>query len=210
MRCTSLSFGRRRPGTVFVRRPPKALPPSSMNPSCFPGPSSPTGPHRNDGPSKPLSVPPKQAALIDQPAVRRALRRMVAWMEKNPHTRDDLLQEALLCLWSKERHHPGQRTSWYLQGVEFHLRHLKNSGRSLDSPKHRGAQAAFADSADGPNEWPGMLDLDDGIMSEVNAHDLFALLVDKMQGESGGKDQKRPAIPEPKKPCRPTCFGKCK
>lgn len=119
--------------------------------------------------------------LTDEPTVRQALRRMVSRMEENPHMREDLLQEALFHLWLEERQHPGQRLSWYLQGVKFHLQHLRTSGRSLDSAKHRGARAAFADSHKGQDQRLDSLDFDEGIMSEVNAHDLFALLAERLK-----------------------------
>ena len=106
---------------------------------------------------------------------------MVVRMEENPHAREDLLQEALIYLWSKERQYPGQRLSWYLQGVKFYLQHLRTSGRSLDSPRHRGARAVFASSRNGRDEWPDTLGFDEGIMSEVNAHDLFALLAERLK-----------------------------
>src|SRR2546428_13279552 len=89
------------------------------------------------------SVEQEQGVLIDRPAVRKALLRMVIRLEENFQDRKDLLQEALVCFWSMARQYPGQRRSWYLQSVRFHLHHFRTSGRSLDSPKHRGAQASF-------------------------------------------------------------------
>src|SRR5438876_11256544 len=107
----------------------------------------------------------EQALLTDEPAVRNALLRMVIALDDNFHAREDLLQEAYLCFWSRTRQFPGQRLSWYLQSVNFYLHHLKTSGRSLDSPKRRGAQAAFADDCDGRDAWLDTLDFDEGIMS---------------------------------------------
>src|SRR5712691_7729390 len=124
-------------------------------------------------------VEQQQALLTDEPAVRKALHRMVITLEENFHAREDLLQEALVYFWSRERQYPGQRLSWYLQGVNFYLHHLKTSGRSLDSPKRRGAQADFADDCDGWDEWWDSFELDEGIMSAVNAHDIFSVLVDR-------------------------------
>jgi DNA-directed RNA polymerase specialized sigma24 family protein len=59
--------------------------------------------------------------LTDEPAVRKALLRMVIRLEENVHAREDLLQEALVYVWSRERRFPEQQRSWYLQGVRFHL-----------------------------------------------------------------------------------------
>jgi len=119
--------------------------------------------------------------LIDEPAVRKALLQMVMRLEANFHAREDLLQEALFCLWSRERQFPGKRRSWYLHGVKFYLQHLKTSGRSLDSPKRRGAQAAFADNGDERDDQRDGLELDQGIMSAVNAHDIFSVLEDRLE-----------------------------
>ena len=119
--------------------------------------------------------------LTDEPAVRKALLHIVIALEDNFHAREDLLQEAFLCFWSRTRQFPGKRLSWYLQGVNFYLRHLKTSGRSLDSPKRREAQAAFADGCDGRDDWLDTLDSDEGIMSAVHAHDIFSVLVERLE-----------------------------
>jgi len=127
------------------------------------------------------SVEQEHGELIDMPAVRKALLRMVIALEENFHDREDLLQEAIVCFLSREQQYPGQRRRWYLQSVNFYLHHLRTSGRSLDSPKRRGAQAAFADGRDGWDQWRDILDIDEGIMSAVNAHDIFFLLVDRLE-----------------------------
>src|SRR6266487_1185356 len=119
--------------------------------------------------------------LTDEPAVRKALLHIVIALEDNFHAREDLLQEAFHCFWSRTRQFPGQRLSWYLQSVNFYLHHLKTSGRSLDSPKRRGAQAAFADDCDERDDWLDTLDSDEGIMSAVHAHDIFSVLVDRLE-----------------------------
>src|SRR5437867_13136306 len=98
--------------------------------------------------------------LIEEPKVRELLTRIVIRMDGNPHSREDLMQEALVHLWIEECHHPGHRLSWYLQGVKFHLHHRIVSGRSLDSPKHRKAQAVFPDNCDGQDQWPDTLECD--------------------------------------------------
>ena len=126
-------------------------------------------------------VEQEHGKLIDKPAVRKALLRMVIALGENFHDREDLLQEAIICFLSREQQYPGQRRRWYLQSVNFYLHHFRTSGRSLDSPKRRGAQAAFADSRDGWDQWRDILDIDEGIMSEVNSHDIFSLLVDRLE-----------------------------
>jgi len=80
-----------------------------------------------------------------------------------------------------EQRHPGQRLAWYLKGVKYHLQHLRTSGRSLDSPRHRAARAESTADPVACNERPDTLKSDDGIMSEVNAHDVFSLLVEGLE-----------------------------
>ena len=104
---------------------------------------------------------------------------MVVRLEENVHAREDLMQEALVCFW--QRQYPGRRRSWYLQSVKFYLQHFRASGRSLDSPKRRGAQAAFADDCDERDDWLDTLDFDEGIMSEVNAHEIIDLLWNRLE-----------------------------
>jgi len=105
---------------------------------------------------------------------------MVVTLEGNFHAREDLMQEALVCFWLRQRQYPGQRRSWYLQSVKFYLQHFRASGRSLDSPKRRGSQAAFSDASEGWDQWRDSLDIDEGIMSAVNADDIFSVLVARL------------------------------
>ena len=117
----------------------------------------------------------------DEPTVRKALLQIVIALEENFHAREDLLQEALIYFWSSERQCPGRPLGWYVQGVKFHLQNLRASGRSLDSPKRRRAQAAFADNREGWDQWRDILEFDEGFMSEVNAHDICSLLFDRLK-----------------------------
>jgi len=119
--------------------------------------------------------------LIHDPAVEATLRRMVAGLEVSPDCRKDLLQEALLHLWSEELLNPGQQLWWYLESCKFHLLHLHVSGKSIDSPKHSCAQVAFPDNYAGQEDWPDTSEFDDGIMSEINADDIFRLLVNRLE-----------------------------
>jgi len=101
------------------------------------------------------TLDPKGGQMVDEPTTHKALWRMVMTLEQNFHTRQDLLQEALIHFWLLERHHPSQRLGWYLRGVRFYLQHLRNSGCSLDSPRHSGARTEFADESGGggTNGW---------------------------------------------------------
>ena len=130
--------------------------------------------------SSATSVEQEHGELIDMPAVRKALLRMVIALEENFHDREDLLQEAIVCFLSREQQYPGQRRRWYLQSVNFYLQHFRTSGRSLDSPKRRGAQASFPDDCDEWDNWRDSLECDEGFLSAVVARDLFSLLVERL------------------------------
>jgi DNA-directed RNA polymerase specialized sigma24 family protein len=121
-----------------------------------------------------------EQGILSDPAVGKALRRIINKTELCPQGRKDLLQEALVYLWSREEQHPGQQLAWYLRAVKFYLKDIRRSGRSVDSPKRRGAQVGFS------NQWlehaasAGGLRSDDGIHSEINARDTFCLLAGRL------------------------------
>ena len=121
------------------------------------------------------------STFIDEPSVHKALERMVIRIEDNLQARQDLFQEACVYFWLREQQYPGQQLIWYLQGAEFFLLNLRTYGRSLDSSKRRGSQASFPDHCDEWEHWRDSFESDDGIMSEVNAHDIFCLLVDRLE-----------------------------
>ena len=123
----------------------------------------------------------QQGLLTEDPFVRAALHRLVMRMDGNPHTREDLFQEAWSCFWSREQQYPGRPLGWYLQWAKFHLKNLRKSGRSLDSSKRRAAQAGLADNGDRPNEPLDPFELGDGIMSEINARDIRSVLIDRLE-----------------------------
>ena len=57
------------------------------------------------------SVEREQGLLTDEPTVRKALLQIVIALEVNFHAREDLLQEALLYFWSRERQCRGRSLS---------------------------------------------------------------------------------------------------
>ncbi len=126
-------------------------------------------------------VEPEQGSVSADPVVRRVLQGIINGMEVNPHARQDLLQEALAYLWSREKDYPAQRSGWYLQGVKFFLKDLRRSGRSVDSPKRRGAQSTSTDNSNRQDPWRDSVEFDCGIMSEVSARDIFFLLVVRLK-----------------------------
>jgi len=119
--------------------------------------------------------------LIDLPAVRKELVRIVTSLEDNYHTRQDLLQQASVYLCSKAQQCPGRAHSWYLQGAKFHLQNLRKSGRSLDSSKRRTAQASIPDHCDEWDNWRDSLEFEEGFLSAVAARDIFSVLVDRLR-----------------------------
>src|SRR6059036_1977526 len=126
-------------------------------------------------------VEPEPGSLAVDPAIRAALHRIVIRMDGNPDTQEDLFQEAWLYFWSSEQHYSEQWVGWHLLGAKFHLQNLRTSGRSLDSSKRRGTQASFPDHSEDCDNWRDSFEFDDGIMSEINAHDIFRLLVDRLE-----------------------------
>ena len=125
-------------------------------------------------------TPTPTSALLDQASVFKALRRMIGRMEENFHTREDLLQEALVYLWLKEQERSGQTRSWYLQGVRAHLKDFQRSGRSIDSPKRSGARISFPENGEARDHWRDSLQFDEGFLSAVAACDIISLLTDRL------------------------------
>ncbi len=113
--------------------------------------------------------------------VRNALHRIVIGLEENFHAREDLFQEARVHFWLTARQYPDRPLGWYLKSVRFHLHHFRVSGRSVDSPKRRGARSVFSENWDGREQWRDILEFDEGIMSSVNARDVFSLLRDRVK-----------------------------
>jgi RNA polymerase sigma factor (sigma-70 family) len=91
--------------------------------------------------------------LFEQRMILRLLSQIAAGMESDLSWREDLVQEAIIHLWQKEIRCPGQSQAWYLRSCRFHLCNWLRHGRSVDSPKHRGARSATQEE-DGPSEVP--------------------------------------------------------
>ncbi len=78
--------------------------------------------------------------FVNELATRDSLARMIRRLTGNGALRDDLLQEALIHLWTMELARSGQTRSWYLQSCKYHLQHYLAGGRSVDSAKRRDGQ----------------------------------------------------------------------
>ena len=81
---------------------------------------------------------------------------------------EDLIQEAIIHLWLREKEHPGQTPSWYIQSCRLHLQNFLRKGRSIDGGNHRHAVSLpFMEEEQHPN-----LGVDDSLFSRVCARDL--------------------------------------
>jgi RNA polymerase sigma factor (sigma-70 family) len=83
--------------------------------------------------------------MFEQGEVRRLLRRVVRRVTSDVTLHEDLMQEACIHLWLREKRYPGQRPSWYLQSCRFHLQNVVRKGRSVDFGKHRRALCLLAE-----------------------------------------------------------------
>jgi hypothetical protein len=94
----------------------------------------------------------------------------------DPTSRQDMLQECMLCLWIGESKNPGRTVSWYLQRCRFHVQHWLVLGRSLDSPKR--ASAANRITIDGNDEEPALAEhhTNGEVLDTVCVRDMIATL----------------------------------
>ncbi|MGO8931754.1 MAG: sigma-70 family RNA polymerase sigma factor [Limisphaerales bacterium] len=117
-----------------------------------------------------LAAETRTGLLVAQAEIRDQVSRLVRRISRDPYLYQDLLQEALLCLWRAEVRKPGQTVSWYQQRCRFRIRDYLRAGRSVDSLKHhRSARSIdeLEDSGGGPRAPEGDL------LQEVCARDLF-------------------------------------
>jgi len=68
---------------------------------------------------------------------------MVRRLTAEPAQEEDLIQEAIIHLWLREKEKPGQRHSWYIQSCRLHLQNFLRKGRSVDGGKRRRATVKF-------------------------------------------------------------------
>jgi DNA-directed RNA polymerase specialized sigma24 family protein len=113
---------------------------------------------------------------IDDPEVYERLAKLIQAKTKDSTLREDLNQEALVHLWLTEKENPGHTLSWYLQSCRFHIQHLLDSGRSLDSPKrrHLGCQITCDPAQDSALDQ--VFRLDANTHEHVDVQDLLAKL----------------------------------
>jgi DNA-directed RNA polymerase specialized sigma24 family protein len=117
---------------------------------------------------------------VEDPAVQNILLRIVVHLERNPSSREDLMQEGLVHYWLEVGRHPGRSRSWYLQSCQYHIRHYLAAGRSVDSPKRGPAALSIMLESDDPEEPFATRECDGGVLSEVSAHEIIALLSSRL------------------------------
>jgi RNA polymerase sigma factor (sigma-70 family) len=113
------------------------------------------------------------AMIFEQRHTRGVLRGMVRRLTTERALEEDLIQEAIIHLWLRERESPGQSRSWYIQSCRLHLQNFLRKGRSVDDGKRRHTRGPVIEME--PQE-----DLearvDNTIFSFVCARDLMAEL----------------------------------
>jgi DNA-directed RNA polymerase specialized sigma24 family protein len=124
---------------------------------------------------------PAKNLLLEDNEVVASLERIVNRLTIDPNSRQDLLQECLLCLWRAENQTPGHTVSWYLQGCRFHVQHWLAMGRSLDSPKRAGAGRRITIAGD--EEEAALADHHDNgeLIDRVCVRDLIVALAKKLK-----------------------------
>jgi RNA polymerase sigma factor (sigma-70 family) len=130
-------------------------------------------------PSPPASAPssgPENGGglLVIQPEIRDRLSGMARRLCHDPNLHEDILQEALLCLWRAEVGYPGQTASWYLQRCASCIRDYLRKGRSVDSRKRSRLVCSI--------EQMGVLDIPsrDDVVQHICEHDEFDELMHRL------------------------------
>lgn len=113
--------------------------------------------------------------LALMPTTHKQLVRVVSGLTQDLSLREDLLQEALIHFWKRERQLPGQSLSWYLQSCCFHVRHCLSSGRSVDSSKRRRRLIDWPEDEDSC-EWLVSSQADGSVRAQVHVREIIQLL----------------------------------
>jgi DNA-directed RNA polymerase specialized sigma24 family protein len=104
------------------------------------------------------------------------LRQIVSRMTADRALREDLLQEARVHLWLRQKYVPGQTRSWYLQSCRFFLQNLLRNGRSLDSIKRNARVCPVSEAAD-EDEAERLHQVDDDpVLGMVSAREIARTL----------------------------------
>ena len=111
--------------------------------------------------------------IFEQRHTRGVLRGMVRRLTTERALEEDLLQEAIIHLWLREKQHPGQSQSWYIQSCRLYLQNFLRKGRSVDGGKRR-RNAELRIDVEAQAELERCVD--DTFLSLVCARDLLAEL----------------------------------
>jgi RNA polymerase sigma factor (sigma-70 family) len=111
------------------------------------------------------------AMMFEQRRTRGLLRGMVRRLTTERGLEEDLIQEAIIHLWLREKQHPGQRESWYIQSCRLYLQNHLRKGRSVDGGKHRHTAILPIMDAAWEDSDPSV---DDSLLSLICARDLAA------------------------------------
>ena len=114
--------------------------------------------------------------FVNELSTRDSLVGIIRRLTSDRALREDLLQEALVHLWSTEIARSGQTRSWYLQSCRYHLLHYLAAGRSVDSVKRSDGQMAFAENSDSPDYFAADADSSNSVFDLVSARDIISLL----------------------------------
>jgi RNA polymerase sigma factor (sigma-70 family) len=111
--------------------------------------------------------------IFEQQRTRGMLRGLVRRLTSERALEEDLIQEAIIHLWLRERDHPGQSQSWYIQSCRLYLQNYLRKGRSVDRGNHRRAASSLTEDA---AEEEVELRVDETVLSLICARDLVAEL----------------------------------
>jgi len=114
--------------------------------------------------------------LFNEPSTRNSLRRMIRGLTGNEAFHEDLLQEALIHLWTMEIARSGQTRSWYWQSCQYHLQHNLAGGRSVDSAKRRDGRVPLTANGDGMGWFEDDADSGNSVFDVVSARDIISVL----------------------------------
>lgn len=119
--------------------------------------------------------------LIDDLGIQNMLWRLVQAITTDWTAHQDLMQEALLHLWQRERRCSGQSLSWYLQSCHWHLLNCLQQGRSVDSLKRGRVRWSNPEASDAENDsGDSGGECDESLLPSVCARDLLEQLSTRM------------------------------
>ena len=114
--------------------------------------------------------------MVSGQKTQELLRQIVSRLTSNLTLREDLIQEASLHLWLRQKQRPGQTRSWYLQSCRFFLQNHLRNGRSLDSAKRAAGGCSVGEFEESGHQGVQRLQNADSIMQTVSAREILTAL----------------------------------